>query len=107
MIEAGADRLGCSSSVHIANESMKLWSDMEFNDRLKYLWDTFSYQANQRQQNFNFFLVIVGALLAGYFKVRETQWCLGELTIALMGVFFLDGLLVSRPAKCGASPLRP
>lgn len=88
MIEAGADRLGCSSSVHIVNESMKSSSGMELKDRLKYAWDTFSYQANQRQQNFNFFLVIVGALLAGYFKVHETQWCLGELLIALMGVFF-------------------
>ncbi|MBZ9577996.1 deoxyribose-phosphate aldolase [Patescibacteria group bacterium] len=64
MIEAGADRLGCSSSVKIVNEEKKSGTAKNNNYEavLKYTWDWFSYHANQRMVALRFFIIIMGAI---------------------------------------------
>ena len=37
----------------------------------EYAWKWFEYHASQRQMVFQFFLAIVGAILAGYFAIGD------------------------------------
>ena len=43
-------------------------------DALDHSWKWFSYHAQQRLTAFNFYLIIVGVLVVGYFKCLEQGW---------------------------------
>lgn len=74
MVGAGATRLGCSASVDIVKElkgkktSAAAGAGMDPRKRLQYeyAWNWFAYHAEQRTSMFNYFLVIVAALMTAY-----------------------------------------
>lgn len=103
MIKAGATRLGCTTSVAIVTESThnEVYNDQPSEPNtneiaLKYAWDWFSYHANQRLNEFHFFLIIIGFVIIGYFKSMELELAYFSFLIGLFGAlasiafWFLD-----------------
>lgn len=98
LLEAGANRLGCSASITIVTESiqneqhnLQVSEPPKSEIAFKYAWDWFSYHAAQRLNAFHFFLIIIGFVVIGYSKSME----LGQKG-QLLGVFLgLFGALTS------------
>ncbi len=98
LLEAGANRLGCSKSIAIVTGSVQdEQHDIQLSEPSKseiafnYAWNWFSYHASQRFNAFNFFLVIIGFVVVGYSQSIQ----LGEEG-QLLGFFLgLFGVLTS------------
>jgi len=96
MLEAGADRLGCSASVDIVTvksskeEKTKIMDDHMKRIVLDYAWKWFEYHASQRLIAFRFYMIIVGALgwifLRGGFPIKHPI-PLG-ISLILVSIFF-------------------
>ena len=92
MINAGATRLGCSTSTAIVTESL---DNEEYGNQpsepntceiaFKYAWDWFSYHASQRLNAFHFFLIIIGFVVVGYFKSMELEKAYFSFLIGMFG----------------------
>jgi deoxyribose-phosphate aldolase len=73
MIEAGANRLGCSASIEIVT-GMNCFClggmDMSEKEKIyKYAWDWFHFHAKQRMVSFYYYLIIIGALSLTYVQL--------------------------------------
>jgi hypothetical protein len=76
----------------------------------KYAWDWFSYHAGQRLTTFRFFLIVVGALLVGYFNSLEKGWRWIGVMTALYGLvmsvaFWLLEIRNEELVRCGRRAL--
>jgi len=68
--------------------------DGRFELEFKYAWDWFSYHARQRLMAFNFFLVLIGAVVVGYTQaVNEHIRALG-VGLGFLGAFVSVGFWV-------------
>jgi deoxyribose-phosphate aldolase len=81
LIGAGADRIGSSASPAIVNR------DFEKKDsaRLTHAWNSFNYQATQRMQSFQFYLIFIAALIGAYFRVLGAVTKRDQFVIAVVG----------------------
>jgi hypothetical protein len=93
LLEAGANRLGCSASLAIVTESVQNEQhDLQLSEpskseiAFKYAWDWFSYHAAQRLNAFHFFLIITGFVVLGYSTSMELGQK-GQLLGFFLGLF--------------------
>lgn len=59
-------------------------SHEEHAESLEYAWNWFSYHAGQRQAVFRFFVILTGALLAGYIGLRGDGDAVGAFLLGLL-----------------------
>jgi hypothetical protein len=55
--------------------------------RLRYAWDWFSYHARQRLTAFNFFLIVMGAVVVGYTQAIESHLPALGVSLGVLGAF--------------------
>src|SRR3989442_13738373 len=80
-------------------------------DALDYSWKWFAYHADQRLKAFNFYLIIVGVLVVGYFKCLEQGWRAIGAVIAAFGAaislaFWLLDIRNTELVNCGREELK-
>lgn len=61
--------------------------------QLRYAWDWFQYHAGQRLTAFNFFLILMGAVLVGYANAATGDSPVLGVTVAAIGLVVSAGFL--------------
>lgn len=98
LIEAGATRIGSSTSIALIS-NLKTISGKEVELQLLYAWEWFKYHADQRLRAFYYYLIIIGALALGYLTAIPIGSQFNQVNRIIPWLFIL-GFIVSVAFLC-------
>jgi hypothetical protein len=81
-------------------------SEQELDIQLRYAWDWFSHHSRQRLTAFNFFLIVMGAIVVGYTQAVDDHApalcaCLGLLGVIVAIAFWGTEVRNEELVNCG------
>jgi hypothetical protein len=85
-------------------------TDEQLDLKFRYAWDWFSYHARQRLMAFNFFLILMGAVVVGYTQAVDDDLpglgaCLGFLGAFVAVAFLAMDVRNEELVRCGRAAL--